>query len=110
MELFGRLRALRAFKKKNLAFIETIEDFDLLLEIAYHQELGTPLTMKRVYLLGVASVATVQRRLRRLRQAGAVHQLRSSGDGRNLELRLTPKVMRTFARYAELNLSAESAH
>ncbi len=107
MAVFGKLRALRAYKKKHLPFIETIEDFDLLLEIAYHQELGSSLTMKQVYLLGVASVATVQRRLRRLRQHGAVQQLRSEEDGRSLELRITPKVLKVFARYAELSLSLE---
>ncbi|SRR5579885_2926600 len=110
MALFERLRALRAFKKKNLPFLETIEDFDLLLEIAYHQERGEPLTMKQVYLLGIASLATVQRRLRRLREAGAIHQVRSAQDGRTLELRITPRVLRIFSRYAELNLSGESAH
>jgi DNA-binding MarR family transcriptional regulator len=110
MALFEKLRALRAFKKKHLPFLETIEDFDLLLEIAYHQERGTPLTMKQVYLLGIASMATVQRRLRRLRQAGAIHQVRCDGDGRSLELRITPRVLRVFTRYAELNLSVEPAH
>jgi len=102
MSVFAKLRALRVFEKRHLDFLQTLEDFDLVREIGYHQERGDPLTMKALYLLDLASVATVQRRLRRLRQFGAVQQIRSESDGRALELCLTPKVQKTFARYAEL--------
>lgn len=110
MGVFASLRALRAYKKKHLPFVQTMEDLDLLLEIAYHQELGTPLSMKQIYLLGIASVATVQRRLRRLRQHGAIVQFRSTDDGRNMHVRMTPKVAKIFMRYAELRLEAEVSH
>jgi|SRR5687768_6285710 DNA-binding MarR family transcriptional regulator len=102
MPVFARLRAMRAFEKRHLDFLQTLEDYDLVQEIGYHQERGKPLTMKALYLLDLASVATVQRRLRRLRQLGAVQQIRSESDGRALELCLTPKVQKTFAKYAEL--------
>jgi DNA-binding MarR family transcriptional regulator len=107
--VFTRLRALRMFEKRHLNFLRTIEDFDLIREIGYHQERGEPLTMKTLHLLGVASVPTIQRRLRQLRQAGAIQQMRSKRDGRALELRITPKVQRVFARYAELLAAAPTA-
>lgn len=73
-----------------------------MLEIGYHQERGEPLSMKRLQLLGLASVPTLQRRLRRLRQAGAVLIRRSEDDGRAVELMLSPKAVRAYAKYAEL--------
>jgi len=102
MSLFKRLHALRAFEKRHLDFLNTVEDFDLIREIGYHQERGAPLTMKSLYLLDVASVATIQRRLRRLRQYGAVLQARSKRDRRAVELLITPKLQKTLAKYAEL--------
>jgi DNA-binding MarR family transcriptional regulator len=104
--VFARLHALRAFEKRHLDFLRTIEDFDLIREIGYHQERGEPLTMKSLHLLGVASVPTIQRRLRQLRQAGAIQQVRSKRDGRALELWVTPKVQKMFAKYAELLCAA----
>lgn len=102
LPVFELLRSLRAFEKRNLQFLRTVEDFDLVREIGYHQERGRPLTVKQLYLLDLASMATVQRRLRRLRQAGAIQQVRSGEDGRSMELRLTPKAAKAFERYAEL--------
>lgn len=102
LPVFELLRSLRAFEKRNLQFLRTAEDFDLVREIGYHQERGQPLTLKQLYLLDVASMATVQRRLRRLRQAGAIQQARSVNDARSIELRLSPRVAKAFERYAEL--------
>ena len=104
--VFTKLRMLRAFEKRYLNFLGTIEDFDLIREIGYHQECGTLMTMKMLYLLDLASVPTIQRRLRQLRQAGAIQQIRSRRDGRALELRVAPKVRKVFVKYAELLLAA----
>jgi hypothetical protein len=102
MKLFERLRAARAFARRHMHFVEALEDVDLLLEIGFHQEQGTPLSMKQVYLLDIASVATVQRRLRRLRQFGAVAPRRSDSDARSVELVLSPKALKTYEKYAEV--------
>ena len=106
MRVFERLRALRIFEKRHLGFLKTIEDHNLVTEIGYHQAEGKPLTLKQLFLLDVGSVATVQRRLRRLKQLGIVHQRRSPLDGRAVELSLTPKCIRLFAKYETLLRSA----
>jgi hypothetical protein len=49
MGAFERLRALRAFKKRSLPFVKSLEDFDPVIEIGYHQEQGKALTLKQVY-------------------------------------------------------------
>ena len=82
MRVFERLRTLRTFEKQHLSFLRTVEDHDLVCEIGYHQAEGRALTLKQIFLLDVGSVATVQRRLRRLKQLGVVHQHRSAADGR----------------------------
>lgn len=102
MGVFAALQATRAFRRRYLQFLETREDCDLVLEIGFHQERGTPLSMKQLQLQGLLSVPTLQRRLRRLRQVGAIVAKRSQIDGRAVELVLSPKLLRTYARYADL--------
>jgi|SRR6185295_9120405 len=94
------VRALREFERRQLAFIRTIEDRDLLYEIGYHQAMGRPLSVKHLLLLGLGSLATVQRRLRHLRRAGAIRQRRSRADRRALELTLAPRIWRLFGSYS----------
>ena len=108
--VFMKLRALRVFERRHLDFLRTIEDFDLIREIGYHQERGTPLSMKALYRLNVASAPTIQRRLRQLRQAGAIRQLRSREDRREIELRVAPKVQKVLARYAALLAAGNPGH
>jgi Fic family protein len=100
--IFSKLRAMRAFEKKHLHFLRTVEDFELIHAIGYQQEIGEPMTMKQIYLLGVASAATVQRRLRHLREHGAIQLARSKADGRAVELFISRKLQKTCAKYVEL--------
>jgi len=102
MGVFDALRMTRAFKRRHLDFLQTREDCDVIVEIGFHQERGTPLTVKQLQLLGLASAPTLQRRLRRLRQVGAVVRRKSSADGRAVELVLSPKLLRTYAKYEDL--------
>jgi DNA-binding MarR family transcriptional regulator len=102
MRVFRRLRALRAFEKQHLGFLETVEDHNLICEIGYHQLEGRPLTLKQLFLLDAGSIATVQRRLRRLRELGLIQQRRSHADRRAVELTLTPKCVRAYTKYAAL--------
>jgi DNA-binding MarR family transcriptional regulator len=102
LKLFAHLRATRAFRRRHLNFLETREDHDIVQEIGFHEEKGTPLTLKQLQLMGIASMPTLQRRLRRLRQLGAIVARRSQNDGRAVELTLSAKLQRTYERYAEL--------
>jgi DNA-binding MarR family transcriptional regulator len=98
--VFSKLRALRKYQERHLDFLRSIDDFDLIREIGFHQELGRPLTMKALCHLGVASAPATRRRVRHLRLAGAVQQVRSWRDGRAHVLRVTPKARRLLAKYA----------
>ena len=97
-----RLRRLRQFEKANLEGIATPEDRDLVYEIGYRQAAARPLTMKETLLLYLGSVATVQRRLGKLRRTGVIAQRRSDQDRRVQELTLTPRTLAVFARCDDL--------
>lgn len=102
MGVFVRLRAGRLLQRRLLPLLETIEDFDLVMEIGYHQEIKAPLTPKALALLGIGASATLERRLRRLRQLGLVVERRSATDRRTVQLFLSPKVSKVYAQYAAL--------
>jgi hypothetical protein len=106
--VFTALHAARRFEKQHFGFLATAEDFDLVCEIGYHMERGTPLTMKQLLLLDIASSATLQRRLARLRRLNVVQQRKSDIDGRIVEFLLAPPVVDAFLRYGELLASVGS--
>jgi DNA-binding HxlR family transcriptional regulator len=57
----------------------------------------------------IGSVATLERRLARLKRLGIVVQARSDVDKRNVELKLSPRVNRIFQRYSALIASNHDA-
>ncbi len=102
MGIFAHLRKLRAFEQRHLAFLLTLEDFDVVHTIGMHQEQGDLLTLKHMLTYDIGSVATLQRRLARLKRLGVVLESRSSEDRRNIHLELSPRTLRTFERYTAL--------
>lgn len=102
MPVFERLRALREFERQHLHFISTLEDQHLVREIGYYQARGKPLTLKQLFLLDAGSIATIQRRLRRLRHLGVIQQRRLANDRRAVELLLSPKFVRLIRKYDAL--------
>jgi len=109
VKVFAHLKSTRAFRRKHLGFLQTDEDHEIVQEIGWNEENGTPLTLKRLQLIGIASVPTLQRRLRRLRQLGIIVARRSATDARAVELLLSARVHRTYARYGELIGLSEGA-
>ena len=106
MSIFEHLASLRRFEKLHLPFLATIEDFDIVSVIGFHQHLGKPLLLKQLYLEGIGSVATVTRRLGRLRLAGKVLATPHASDRRNVHLTLSPEVHKLFSRYGHLLAAA----
>jgi hypothetical protein len=109
LPLFATLHALREFERRHLPFLRTLEDCDLVCEIGYRQARGRPLTLKELMLLGLGSVPTMQRRLRRLRQLKVIVQYRCATDRRAVELVLSPKVVKTIGLCEDLLRPAGSA-
>jgi hypothetical protein len=98
----GRLRAMRAFERRHLHHLRSLEDRDLVYEIGYHQSRHRPLTLQQIYRFDIGSVATVQRKLRRLRHEGCVQQARSESDHRRIEFTLSRRMLQIYDQYAAL--------
>jgi DNA-binding MarR family transcriptional regulator len=99
---YSLLHRISLIEKKHLPMLQTLVDFDLVVEIGYHQAHGKPLTLKQLFLLGVAPQATAQRRLRRLISLGLATKTFRPDDGRMVELGLTGKMEKALMKYAAL--------
>jgi len=102
MQIFEYLHQLRTFERRHLPFVRTLEDLDMVSLIGLHQERGISLTLKQMLSFDIGSVATLERRLARLKRLGIVVQMRSDVDKRNVELKLSPRINRVFQRYSAL--------
>jgi hypothetical protein len=98
MKIFHRLKAVGEFRRRHMPFLKTIEDLEILRDIGFHQEAGDPITLKLLFLREIGSVATVQRRLSRLKRLGVVHQSRAAHDKRLVKLTVNPAVLRDYKR------------
>jgi hypothetical protein len=104
LKTFKALRELYDFRRRHLRYLRTLEDVDVVREIGLHQAAGQPLTLKTLFLQGIGSPATIQRRLGRLKRLGVVHQTRAKYDKRNLELTVSPQVWKLYERMGRLLL------
>ena len=102
LKTFLTLKAVSDFRKRHMGFQRTVEDMDLLREIGLYQARGHPITLKLLFTKGIASVATVQRRLARLKRLGVVIQEKSASDGRVVHLTLSPSVLKHYRNLARL--------
>lgn len=78
--------------------VKTYKEFDILIEIGYHQEQGSPLTLKQLLLLEVASQATVRRYLANLVRNGMVEKSVSADDHRYVHLKLSAQTVRMMTK------------
>ena len=104
IKIFQSLKAASDFRRHHMPFLQTLVDIDLVREIGLYQVRRHPVTLKLLFTKGIASVATVQRRLERLRRLGAVEQSRSDGDKRVVHLTLSPSVLKLYRKQNRLRL------
>ena len=101
MKIFEKLNKIRAHQRANLAFLESLEDYDIVCEIGNAQEAGTFMTAKQLLLCQLGAPATLRRRLERMVKLGVVNKVRNAQDGRMAELRLAPDILRAYAKLAK---------
>ena len=102
MKTFQALKELHEFRRHHLPFLKTVEDLELVREIGLHQARGRPLMLKTLFLQGIGSVATVQRRLTRLNRLGVIQRSRAAHDKRILHLTIAPHVWAIYSRLGRL--------
>ncbi len=99
MTAFKKLKTIRMFEKLHLPHLRTHEDFDIVIEVGFHQENGTPLTLKGLMLLNITSPATLQRRICSLVQNGTLTRTRCNSDRRSVELGVSAHTRELIERY-----------
>lgn len=100
LKIFRALKESGEFRRKHLPFLQTLEDQDLLREIGFSEAARRPIGLKQLLMRGIASPATVQRRLNRLKRLGIVAQSRAEHDKRVAKLALTPLAKRLHHEWA----------
>ena len=99
MKLFAALRKIREFERAQLPFLESIVDFDIVIEIGYAEEEQHPLTLKQLLLLNLSSRTTVRRRLAELIEQGIVRRRRNANDQRSSLLTISSSNLKLLERY-----------
>jgi hypothetical protein len=103
-ELFGMLRRRRQYERAHLPFMQSLVDFDIVIEVGYAQEQGAPITIKQLLLLlgELTSARTVRRRLDRLIYSGVILQRRKVTDQRSTALALSVTSSRSLEKYGAM--------
>lgn len=89
MDTFKKLKAAREHLVL-LPGLKTYKDFDIAIEIGYHEKIGKPLSLKELLLLETGSPATVRRHLNKLIKNGFVIKNIQKNDQRVVKLTLSP--------------------
>jgi hypothetical protein len=110
MKLFTGLRKIREFERGQLPFINSVYDFDIVIEIGYEAEQGRPLTLKRLYLLGICSRGTMRRKLSALIAEGIVIRRTHPADKRTGLLSIAPVTVKLLGKYGGMLTSISSSH
>ena len=66
------IEKIRDFERRQLPFLKTVVDFDIVIEIGYAEEQGQSLTLKQLFLLNLSSRTTVRRKLATCRSGSTV--------------------------------------
>ena len=99
MKLFTGLKKIREFERRQLPFLNTVLDFDIVIEIGYAEEQEQPLTLKQLFLLSLSSRTTVRRKLARLIEREIVVRRKQANDHRSSLLTISPTIVKVLGKY-----------
>ena len=110
MKLFTGLKQIREFERRQLPFLRSVVDFDIVIEIGYAEEQGQPLTLKHLFLLNLSSRTTVRRKLARLIEQGIVIRRKYANDHRASLLTISPSIVKVLGKYGGRLTSISALH
>ena len=110
MKLFTGLKQIREFERRQLPFLKTVADFDIVVEIGYAEEEEKSLTLKQLFLLNLSSRTTVRRKLAKLIERGIVIRRKHANDHRASLLTIAPAIVRVLGKYGGTLTSIASLH
>ena len=110
MKLFTGLRQIREFERRQLPFLKSVIDFDIVIEIGYAEEQEQPLTLKQLFLLNLSSRSTVRRKLARLIDQGIVMRRKHANDHRASLLTISAATVKLLGKYGGTLTSISAVH
>ncbi len=110
MGLFAGLRRMREMEKQHLPFLNSIIDFDIVVEIGYAEELGKPLTLKQLSLCSIGSLSTIRRKLSLLVEQDIIFRRRHLTDNRTTHLLVAPTALKMLTKYSGAISSIAVSH
>ena len=110
MKLFTGLKKIREFERRQLPFLKSVFDFDIVIEIGYAEEQGQPLTLKRLFLLNICSRTTLRRKLATLIEQGIVIRRKLANDHRASLLMISPYGVKLLCKYGGTLTSVSVSH
>jgi hypothetical protein len=110
MKLFTGLKKIREFERRQLPFLKSVFDFDIVIEIGYAEEQGQPLTLKRLFLLNICSRTTARRKLAVLIEQGIVIRRKHANDHRASLLLISPSGVKLLSKYGGTLTSVSVSH
>jgi len=110
MKLFTGLKKIREFERLQLPFFKSLIDFDIVIEIGYHEEQEQPLTLKHLFLLNLTSRTTVRRKLARLIEQGIVIRLKHANDHRASVLSVSSAGIKLLGDYGGTLTAISALH
>ena len=110
MKLFTGLKQIREFERRQLPFLRTVVDFDIVVEIGYAEEQEQPMTLKQLFLLNLSSRTTVRRKLARLIEQGIVVRRKRTNDHRASLLTISASTVKLLGKYCGTVTSISTCH
>jgi DNA-binding MarR family transcriptional regulator len=110
MKLFTGLKKIREFERLQLPLLRSLVEFDIVVEIGYAQELGQPLTQKRLLLLNFCSRSTARRKLAMLTEEGIIIRRKHANDHRASVLIISPSGIKLLTKYGGAIISISGSH
>src|ERR1017187_3663877 len=110
MKIFTGLKKIRDFERRQLPFLKTVVDFDIVIEIGYAEEQEQPLTLKQLFLLNISSRTTVRRKLVRLIEQGIVVRRKHANDNRAILLTISASSIKLLGKYGGTLRSICASH
>src|SRR5258706_8049691 len=110
MKIFTGLKKIRDFERRQLPFLKTVVDFDIVVEIGYAQEQGKSLTLKQLFLLNLSSRTTVRRKLATLIERGIVLRRKQANDHRASLFTISPSIVKVLGKYGGTLTSISTLH
>jgi hypothetical protein len=99
MKLFTGLKKIREFERRQLPFLRSVIDWDIVVEIGYAEEQGQPLTLKQLLLLKICSRTTLHRKLAVLIGQGIVIRRKHADDHRASLLMIASSSVKLLSKY-----------